>query len=147
MSTKLAVAESEVSKEKLMQDFRVVVTDAEELLRATAGLAGEKVSAARERIQENLTAAKQRLLRLVGPGDEERDHAGDKDLDTVRENRDARGQDGLPLLSGARGARGSRARDGRVLCGPAEQRGGRRRMPSDPVNLVIWSLTVELSIQ
>jgi ElaB/YqjD/DUF883 family membrane-anchored ribosome-binding protein len=61
MSTKLAKTESEVSKEKLMQDFRVVVTDAEELLRATAGLAGDKVSAARERIQENLTVAKVRL--------------------------------------------------------------------------------------
>ena len=61
MSTKLAGAESEVSKEKLMQDFRVVVTDAEELLRATAGLAGEKVSEARERIQENLASAKVRL--------------------------------------------------------------------------------------
>lgn len=61
MSTKLAGAESEVSKEKLMQDFRAVVTDAEELLRATTGLAGEKVSAARERIQENLAAAKVRL--------------------------------------------------------------------------------------
>lgn len=61
MSTKLARTESEVTKEKLMQDFRVVVTDAEELLRATAGLAGEKVSAARERIQENLSAAKVRL--------------------------------------------------------------------------------------
>lgn len=61
MSTKLARTESEVTKEKLMQDFRVVVADAEELLRATAGLAGEKVSAARERIQENLSAAKVRL--------------------------------------------------------------------------------------
>lgn len=61
MSTKLAGAESDVSKEKLMQDFRLVVTDAEELLRATAGQAGEKVSAARERIQENLAVAKERL--------------------------------------------------------------------------------------
>ena len=59
MNAKLANVENEVSKEKLMQDLRVVVADAEELLRATAGQAGEKVSAARERIQENL--AKQRL--------------------------------------------------------------------------------------
>jgi ElaB/YqjD/DUF883 family membrane-anchored ribosome-binding protein len=51
----------EVSKEKLMRDLRLVVSDAEELLRATAGQAGEKVSAARERIQENLAAAKERL--------------------------------------------------------------------------------------
>ncbi len=61
MSIKLAGTESEVSKEKLMQDFRLVVTDTEELLRATAGVAGEKVTAARERIQENLAAAKARL--------------------------------------------------------------------------------------
>ena len=62
MSPKLAVVEGEVSKEKLMQDLRVVVADAEELLRATAGQAGEKVSAARERIQENLAVAKERLV-------------------------------------------------------------------------------------
>ena len=61
MSAKSAKIESEVTKEKLMQDFRAVVADAEELLRATAGQAGEKVSAARERIQENLAAAKVRL--------------------------------------------------------------------------------------
>lgn len=56
-----AAVENEVSKEKLMQDLRVVVADAEELLRVTAGQAGEKVSAARERIQENLVAARMRL--------------------------------------------------------------------------------------
>lgn len=61
MSAKLAGVQEEVSKEKLMQDLRVVVADAEELLRATAGQAGEKVSAARERIQQNLSAAKERL--------------------------------------------------------------------------------------
>jgi ElaB/YqjD/DUF883 family membrane-anchored ribosome-binding protein len=38
-----------------------VVTDAEELLRATAGVAGEKVSAVRERVQENLASARVRL--------------------------------------------------------------------------------------
>ena len=61
MSTKLANAAHDVSKEKLMQDMRVVVEDAEELLKATAGQAGEKVAAARERIQENLGVAKERL--------------------------------------------------------------------------------------
>ena len=61
MNNKQASIEGEVSKEKLMQDLRVVVADAEELLRATAGQAGEKVAAARERIQENLAAAKVRL--------------------------------------------------------------------------------------
>jgi ElaB/YqjD/DUF883 family membrane-anchored ribosome-binding protein len=61
MSTKLAGTATEVSKEKLLQDFRVVVADTEELLRATAGVAGEKVSVARERMQENLMVAKARL--------------------------------------------------------------------------------------
>ncbi len=53
--------ENDVSKEKLMQDMRAVVNDAEELLRATAGQAGDKVAAARERIQANLASAKERL--------------------------------------------------------------------------------------
>jgi ElaB/YqjD/DUF883 family membrane-anchored ribosome-binding protein len=61
MSTKLAGSGSEASKEKLVQDFREVVADAEELLRVTAGQAGEKVVAARERIQEKLVTAKARL--------------------------------------------------------------------------------------
>ncbi|MGB8409597.1 MAG: DUF883 domain-containing protein, partial [Gallionella sp.] len=61
MSSKSAGSESEASKEKLLRDFRLVVSDAEELLRATAGVAGEKVSVARDRIQENLAAAKARL--------------------------------------------------------------------------------------
>lgn len=39
----------------------MVVADTEELLRATAGVAGEKISVARERMQENLVNAKERL--------------------------------------------------------------------------------------
>lgn len=62
MNNNQASVEGEVSKEKLMQDLRVVVADTEELLRATAGQAGEKVVAARERIQGNLAVAKQRLV-------------------------------------------------------------------------------------
>jgi ElaB/YqjD/DUF883 family membrane-anchored ribosome-binding protein len=54
-------ASNDVSKEKLVADLKVVVADAEELLRATASQAGEKVSAARERIQASLAAAKVKL--------------------------------------------------------------------------------------
>ncbi len=61
MSTNSTSVPGDVSKEKLMQDLQLVVSDAEELLRATAGQAGEKVSAARERIQDSLTSAKARL--------------------------------------------------------------------------------------
>jgi ElaB/YqjD/DUF883 family membrane-anchored ribosome-binding protein len=52
---------TDVSKEKLMQDLQLVVNDAEELLKATAGVAGDKVTVARERIQESLSSAKERL--------------------------------------------------------------------------------------
>lgn len=62
MNAKVARTEGDVGKEKLMQDLRVVVADAEELLRATAGQAGDKVATARERIQESLASAKQRLI-------------------------------------------------------------------------------------
>jgi ElaB/YqjD/DUF883 family membrane-anchored ribosome-binding protein len=50
-----------VTREKLVQDFRVVVSDAEELLRATASQAGEKVAVAREKVQESLRRAKVKL--------------------------------------------------------------------------------------
>ena len=52
---------TEVSKDKLVADLKVVVADAEELLRATASQAGEKVAAARERIQASLATAKVKL--------------------------------------------------------------------------------------
>ena len=53
--------EESVSKDKLLQDFKAVVADAEELLRATASQAGEKVAVARERIQDSLHQAKVKL--------------------------------------------------------------------------------------
>ncbi|MEO8003499.1 MAG: DUF883 family protein [Betaproteobacteria bacterium] len=52
---------TEISTDKLMEDLRMVVTDAEELLRATAGHAGEKVAAARERAGQSIDAAKARI--------------------------------------------------------------------------------------
>lgn len=61
MNTEPMDVESAVTKDKLVADLRVVVADAEELLRATAGHAGEKVAVARERIQESLATAKARL--------------------------------------------------------------------------------------
>ncbi len=50
-----------VSKEKLVTDMKIVIADAEEILRATANQAGEKVGELRERIQERLRDAKIRL--------------------------------------------------------------------------------------
>lgn len=49
------------SKDKLVADLKLVVADAEELLAATAHQTGEKVAALRERMQENLRAARHKL--------------------------------------------------------------------------------------
>lgn len=53
----------DVSKDKLVADLKIVVADAEELLKATASQAGEKVAAAREKIGESLREAKYQLSR------------------------------------------------------------------------------------
>ncbi len=55
---------TEVTKDKLAADLRVVVADAEELLKATASQAGEKVVAARAKIQESMDVAKLKLARV-----------------------------------------------------------------------------------
>lgn len=52
---------STASKQKLVSDMKVVVADAEEILRATAGVAGDKMGDLRERIGERLRDAKLRL--------------------------------------------------------------------------------------
>jgi ElaB/YqjD/DUF883 family membrane-anchored ribosome-binding protein len=52
---------NEVTREKLVSDIMLVIGDAEELLNATASQAGEKITAARARIQANLKVAKKRL--------------------------------------------------------------------------------------
>lgn len=57
-------SEEAVSKEKLVQDLKSVIADAEELLRATAGQAGEKIAVVRERMQENLNRAKVKLAQV-----------------------------------------------------------------------------------
>ena len=53
--------ENPANRDKLVQDMRVVIADAEDLLRATANQAGEKISVARERIQDSLHQAKVKL--------------------------------------------------------------------------------------
>ena len=86
MSTRSVGVEGEVSKEKLMQDLRVVVADAEELLRATAGQAGDKVASARERIQESLASAKERLVAAEHAVVEKTKQAAKATDDYVHEN-------------------------------------------------------------
>lgn len=56
-----AEAQAEVTKEQLVADFKVVVNDAEALLRATANQTGDKLAAARAKVEESLQVARVRL--------------------------------------------------------------------------------------
>jgi len=58
----------QVTTEKLMADLRVVIGDAEALLKATAGQAGAKVDEARARAQESVRAARARLEQAGAAG-------------------------------------------------------------------------------
>ena len=49
---------TDVSKDKLVADMKVVIADAEELLKATASAAGDRVSAARTRMEDSLRTAR-----------------------------------------------------------------------------------------
>ncbi|MCK7466904.1 MAG: YqjD family protein [Desulfosudis oleivorans] len=59
-----AAHETQVVKDKLIKDFYTVIADAEELLKATANQTGERVGAARERVEESLRETKERLSEL-----------------------------------------------------------------------------------
>lgn len=58
--TRARNAES-VTVDKLLEDLQAVITNAEELLKATSGHAGEKVQEARARAEESISAARERL--------------------------------------------------------------------------------------
>jgi ElaB/YqjD/DUF883 family membrane-anchored ribosome-binding protein len=61
VTTKEAEAE-QVTKGKLLEDMKTVVSDAEELLKATADQTGERIAAARGKAEESLKAAKALLV-------------------------------------------------------------------------------------
>ena len=50
------------SQEKLVTDIKAVISDAEEMLSATADQAGEKIASLRARVQVRLQDAKARLV-------------------------------------------------------------------------------------
>ncbi|MGA7743497.1 MAG: DUF883 family protein [Polyangia bacterium] len=55
-----------VTRDKLVADLKVVINDAEELLKITAGQAGEKVAAVRDKVQRGLEQAKAKLVEIEG---------------------------------------------------------------------------------
>lgn len=77
---------TEVTKDKLAADLRVVINDAEELLKATASQAGDKVVAARVKVQESMDVAKAKLARLGEAGVDKAKEAAAATDDFVHEH-------------------------------------------------------------
>jgi ElaB/YqjD/DUF883 family membrane-anchored ribosome-binding protein len=57
-------ATSEVTREKLLQDFNMVIAETEELLKSAAAAGGEKAHVWRANVEQNLKAAKDKLVEL-----------------------------------------------------------------------------------
>jgi ElaB/YqjD/DUF883 family membrane-anchored ribosome-binding protein len=62
-----AAYEFEQAKVRLASDFRTMITDGEDLLKAVAGLPGESIDAARSRFEERLGRARSALAEASGP--------------------------------------------------------------------------------
>ena len=73
-------------KDKLMSDLRLVITDAEELLRMTADQAGESAADIRSRVQAKLNQAKVDLLNLQEVAVAKAKAAGHATDEVVHEN-------------------------------------------------------------
>lgn len=65
-----------MQREKLMADMRIVVTDAEDLLKMTADEVGESAMALRERLKERMAQAKDSLVSLQAAATEKAKAAG-----------------------------------------------------------------------
>ncbi len=58
------MSDTNIAKDKLVEDFNAVTADIEELLKAIASAGGEKAQALRADLDRNLQAARERLKRL-----------------------------------------------------------------------------------
>ena len=73
-------------KEKLMSDLKVVIADAEELQKMTAGQVGDKATELRGRMQTRLEQAKAELARVQAAAVVKAKEAGQATDAYVREN-------------------------------------------------------------
>ena len=54
----------EVTREKLLRDFNLVVADTEELLKSAALTGGDKANAWRAQVEQNLKIAKEKMIQM-----------------------------------------------------------------------------------
>lgn len=72
---------AQASRDRLIEDFNAVVADTEQLLKAVGAAGGEKTSALRANLEQNLAHARQRLVELEANAAEKlkaRAHAADQ---------------------------------------------------------------------
>ncbi|HWO43194.1 MAG TPA: DUF883 family protein [Candidatus Eisenbacteria bacterium] len=74
------------SRERLVADLKALVADAEELLKATASQAGDRIAVARQKIEQSLTEGKKSLADAEKVFIEKSKEAADMADDYVREN-------------------------------------------------------------
>lgn len=55
------------ARDQIAADMRAVIADAEELLRATTGATGERISAVRARVEDRLRTARENLANFHEP--------------------------------------------------------------------------------
>ena len=69
----------EATREKLVSDFKTLLTDVEELLGVTSGQAGERAKEVRQRLEQQIDEGRKSLAEaealLMGKGKEAMDHA------------------------------------------------------------------------
>jgi ElaB/YqjD/DUF883 family membrane-anchored ribosome-binding protein len=82
----VTIMDGETVKEKLVSDLKTLIGDAEELLKATANQAGEKVAAARQKIEQSLVEGRKALANSEKVLREKGKEAADFADDYVREN-------------------------------------------------------------
>lgn len=73
-------------KEKLAADLRVVIADAEDLLKATAAQQGEKINAVRTRVEASLDAARSWVVEIEQAAEEKAKEAAKATDVYVHEN-------------------------------------------------------------
>jgi ElaB/YqjD/DUF883 family membrane-anchored ribosome-binding protein len=78
--------EREISRERIVADLKTLINDAEELLKATATQAGDKITVARQRIEQSLIEGRKSLADAERVLVERSKEAADIADDYVREN-------------------------------------------------------------
>lgn len=77
---------NDATKDKLLADMRLVISDAEDLLRATAGQTGDKLAELRAKTQDHLAGVKIKLAEAEGVVITKAQEAGQAADDYVRDN-------------------------------------------------------------